>query len=775
MVHRWDAPIELSGAVYQALHKTASLRHLLIRLDVQPSPKIGVRQPPPPGHHHPPGVHPPGNPFHVTAVAGPPHSYVPGPEPTISKRKKGGDSKFWTNRRAFSGFKSLNTLEIMGIPNLECLPEIAQCIKASSASLKSITLTLSAELAKKARKPTTTAVPAAAADEATDSELDDDEDLLDEPPYPNASAPQPANEADIREEKLAQEGILATVFDLQDLAQAGKKLEKKLSLSGGRCLEEQDAQALQSRIDSLMKLLQDGRIPPSNDPSPQAYRLEKFRMLREIADLYISTHGGSSKKSTKTAAKPHPRNEAKKSFASSKPLNPLASGFKPSGFNSQLTGLMDDLSTMPDLAIPTLANTVKSPSYGMPTSYFHEVNSPLDGPPPPPVAGMASGKFLSADVPSFASSYAGSYPAPPSVASGPVFPFGYSHNGSGNQTPNLNSSMYQSFANGLGSSQPMFSPPVGLAFSNQSTTMLTSKPPKAKKHPQKKVEPAKKKSVTSSDAESDTESKMQRSSRPLFSVKPDDEPCDTMDVDIEHPDEDMTDPGEDHETIDGIEDINVHTPRKRFKIRESDSPPSNAANRGSPSATGADQVSSVATLTAADAMQDYIRTKHGLQLEELRLHWIPMRASIVGRALDLTSLQRITLLDVGPQDAFWALLVRLTSLDNRITFKSIHTDNVSFAFSKFLATFGGLEELFMHERNSKTDPDSASLVDITGMRKLALTWHIGTLKRLMIRNDRDESWDVDTKTLQFLALKGHALKELAFSLKMPTYVRLPFN
>ena len=54
---RWDVPLEISGPVYQALQKIASLRHLHVRLDVRPGPKlIPTRSPYELPHNPPPPV-----------------------------------------------------------------------------------------------------------------------------------------------------------------------------------------------------------------------------------------------------------------------------------------------------------------------------------------------------------------------------------------------------------------------------------------------------------------------------------------------------------------------------------------------------------------------------------------------------------------------------------------------------------------------------------------------------------------------------------------------
>lgn len=318
-----------------------------------------------------------------------------------------------------------------------------------------------------------------------------------------------------------------------------------------------------------------------------------------------------------------------------------------------------------------------------------------------------------------------------------------------------------------------------MQYPNKSSLSLSKhSKPKAKKHTLSKPEPPKHVSITSSD-DSDAEffSKVSKA-KAISSPPADEQVIETMNVDMEHPDEDMSDPGEDQEVLPGADETESPTPRKRFKLKASEpSSPAkeNHSDSSSPGTSANDRGFGNGAQSATEAMQDYIRATHGLPLEEIRLHWIPLKASIVGRALDLTVLRRITLLDVGPQDTFWALLVRLTNSDSQIAFKSIHTDHVTVAFTKYLATFTGLEELFIHERNTRNDSESELAVDISKLRKVALSGHVSTLKRLMIRNERDDTWDIDTKMLQFLAVKARNLVELACSMKMQTYVCCPLG
>lgn len=292
-----------------------------------------------------------------------------------------------------------------------------------------------------------------------------------------------------------------------------------------------------------------------------------------------------------------------------------------------------------------------------------------------------------------------------------------------------------------------------------------------KKQPSKQLSSSKKGYPFSSEDESEGTKTPPSAPRPFFAATLGKEALESMDIDMEHPDEDAIDLGDDQEIIansEGSEE--TATPRKRAKVGLVEIGSSSNTANPEPNPTPEDYVTS--TMSSDEAMQAYIRATYGLQLEELSLEWVPLKASIVARALDLSVLKRLTLLEVGPQDAFWTLLLRLQSATQITAFKSIHTDNVSSSFVKFLSTFEGLEELFMLERSKKqaADPEPESTVTISTIRKGAIRKHISTLRRLSLRNERNEQWDVDPKTLRCLAHKGPKLRELAFSLNLKTYV-----
>ena len=692
----------------------------------------------------------------------------------------------------------------MGMSNLDCLGEIAECIKASSGTLNALTLSLSTDLARKARKPTPVNPEL---DDPSDTELEED-DLMDPMPPPASTAQPATNEADIRKEKLAQESILAKIFDLQSVSVEGRKLEKSLSLAGGQYLEEEDRQAATLKLKALLKsCIED----PSMFNDASLARIEQFRVVRDVADMYISK-SNALKKSLKEQTKPSVP-VVKKKGPVSKPLAPAPTGFEQSSSSSKALPVPTDWDLGP-LSSPTspLFDTGSSSSflngvmngtpnfpavsggsfsaglYGAPASVLQQVqqmNAHLQA--QQQVQQMSA--QLQAQHPQ-TQAYMSPYLSgalsnnPPSGSTLLPVPYANSHSSSpGSHDAPSSSSLYHS--------QPaaFFNDPLlsydykeSMTFPSAKNGISSATKKTKSKGPMKKASPAKVAPVVDSDDESETPPKSPPSTeQPFFAAEAATEAGeDSMDVDMIHPDEDTADLGEDQETVAEADEVEIATPRKKAKFGKlEEGAPSNAASNESLSSANVDVVHEpeakvLEPVSPDQAMQAYIRATHGLHLEALSLEWVPLKASIVARALDLSILKRVTLLEVGSQDAFWTLLVRLqASSTTEIAFRSIHTDNVSLPFVKFLATFQGLEELFMHERGGKQEADAgaAPVVNIAVIRKMALQKHVSTLRRLMIRNERNDTWDVDTKTLQFLAYKGAGLIELACSLNMKTYVR----
>lgn len=163
---------------------------------------------------------------------------------------------------------------------------------------------------------------------------------------------------------------------------------------------------------------------------------------------------------------------------------------------------------------------------------------------------------------------------------------------------------------------------------------------------------------------------------------------------------------------------------------------------------------------------EYKRGTRGIALESLSLHLIPTKASVLGRAIDLRSLKRLTLLNVGNQAPIWSLFAKENKLQP-LPLTRIFTDHVSLPFLHLVAKLDCVHELFMLERNSKYRPESfapKSKINLEQIRRFALKKHMHTIKYLVIRNSADELWDLDIKTVQLICRQGKSLEELGITM-----------
>jgi hypothetical protein len=174
----------------------------------------------------------------------------------------------------------------------------------------------------------------------------------------------------------------------------------------------------------------------------------------------------------------------------------------------------------------------------------------------------------------------------------------------------------------------------------------------------------------------------------------------------------------------------------------------------------------------ARQINDYQRSTRGHALQSLGIYLIPVKPSVLSRAVDLRVLKRITLLNVGPQAPIWAHLQK-ENKESPLPLRKIYTDNVSTAFLTFVSQLEELHELFLLERDHKYKPESFAPRTNTTMdqiRRLVLKKHMGKLKRLMIKNTADMSWDFDEKATLLLCRRGQNLQELACNMGIKAIV-----
>ncbi|KAL8822233.1 MAG: hypothetical protein Q9191_007030 [Dirinaria sp. TL-2023a] len=691
---QWDVPVELSPSVYHALHRAQGLRNLLVR-----SPGLPIQLAITPTYSSTTGFPTASNSSNsgtatLSAIPAASSGSASSQMKRLIKKPKVSDP---ADAYCLSGFSSLAIVAFLEISNLDGLSNISACLKASSANLRSLTLSLAWELASKARKsnpptPPPPPPPPAMLDDADMSD-DDTDDMapLDPPPPPPPS--QSVSAAEIRRDKLAQETILAKIFDLQAVAAEGKKIEKDLVLS----------------VDSFNST--------SSGPIVETEHPILAELSKSLTAVMVAK--GRGKKEDMQRA-------LKLMYKAAKELEKFATpGIEPASSGTSSSG----------------------------------------------TSGATSSSTNSKQLP---------WPSNP-VAANPVTP---------QQSAALNA--VEAALLGYGPDTSLLKKQMTDAPVEEIAAMM--KTHETKQAISSTVEPSQgfndfQKTLLEEAGELAGLNSNTNDQLPLTDINGEE---DEMDIDMEHPDESTVDTGPDHEMMDHTEEPEspLASPRKKAKYEIPTIESSVIADqftkanviseqsKGNGKAKALDDApegdSKDVPISSEDAMQKYIRATHGLQLEEFALYLIPLKASIVGRALDLTVLKRITLLDVGPQVAFWHLVRRLRRSEPRIGFHMIHSDDVSSALLEFLSTSEGVRELYFHKKKKKEpEPETTVKVDIKLICKLALRKHLDTLTHLMLKNESDDSWDADERIVRMISSRGAGLVEFAVSMKIkPLHILL---
>lgn len=173
---------------------------------------------------------------------------------------------------------------------------------------------------------------------------------------------------------------------------------------------------------------------------------------------------------------------------------------------------------------------------------------------------------------------------------------------------------------------------------------------------------------------------------------------------------------------------------------------------------------------SSHAQEQYLRTTRGLRLDSLSVYLIPVRPLVLAKGVDLSALKHLSLLNVGAQGPFWAML---SSANHPLNLTSIHTDNVTPEFLQALGRFNGLTELFLFERSYKSKPPiltPQTSVRIEHIRRAVLKVHGHTLRRLVVRNEDDTGWMFDRKSVLALVRYGSQLEELMIGLNSDSLV-----
>lgn len=719
---RWNLRIELNWSVFKALHDVGGLQHLRIRL--RASQSIHIEPPPPPMSTI------------TNSISAPTSASLPWVF-TVKAPKQSQPPEPLKARSTFSGFRSLSSLAVLDMETLDHVPELAQCILSSACTLKSLELSISEAMALRARKP---GAPQESDDES-DPELDENDNPwgapppMPPPPAAAALGPLPvSNEADIRKERLAQDNLLARIFGLENLSPEAQKLDKETEPVAVKPREDAQRAFLKDLKTVMSKLI----IATSSQNGSTFKPQKALDMVEKAAEKYLNAtekaESGLSKKTGKSLA----HGGKKVSTKTTVPVFNKGSTMEPP------PGAVASSSESADMLINFDFDSFLDPSFKDSPYPGNDHKAKANKPPIPP-------GHLSNMPPKISKQPSHVVPHSGNTVSSWTGPY---HGGNPEATSHVIS---KGKAKLVDAAEPVISS----------------------------------KTVDEDEDESDSPGLFDT---PADSVKArkrlEKEIDDTDDIDIEHPDVNTIDEGDDQESDDSS-DLEAESKVKTLSEPEEpvEGPKSPRLTNGTtmsehvspktadkrPDST-IEPVTSVTDWQAADtaqpttdqAMQDYVRSVHGLPLENLALYLIPIKPSVLSRAVDLTMLKSITLLNVGPQGGFWSVMAKKHT-ESPLQLRHIHTDNVTPSFLSCVNSLSGLEELYMFERSSKSKVESLApntVVGIEDIRQQVLIKHIRTLKRLMIKNENDNghSWDLNGKATRLITTKGHNLTELGISL-----------
>ena len=632
---------------------------------------------------------------------------------SLLKRHKASPNLDLSGRRKFSMFHDLRKLEILGIDDLgPSLFEMAACISGCSNTLKVLTLTLSPDLARKARKSAPT-VPVVNPAMETDMD-DDDDDELTPPPSESPVIPPTVNDADIRKEKIIQESVLAVLFGLEPAVQSDKQVDKALKASARLLKSKEDVG--QTFVKELRKLVQ-SLIHTKTSPYGASPKDKKATEdLEKALERYLQSFDAKNKQTCAVkAAKAVPHKKAPASTSNYASLPDLPSDVQQALKEFLQTGSAAFPGNFPEFFF------TKYPSWSSSIS-------------PEALTGLLT-EFISTYITTNDPLIGGWQQAGPAA---PPWP-----------TTLNEASSHDSYLH-LHKSEEGDSEAEILKRVEDGNKELEEQPI---------VTPPAYFPATATTNNQDQE--------------------DTMDIDIDHPDVIDSDDGSDQEIIEETEETTSVVPTSAVESDGWDKSAEKGEKVKEPIARReADVKKMLATKSNDQSMWEYILSKHGYTLDELFLYLVPIKASVMARALDFSCLKRLSLLNVGPQGGFWTFLDKLQKESTALQLDCVHTDDVSIAFLHCIARMKGLSSLFMMKRSSKETDASVSLsnASLADIRIHALRNHIGTLKRLAIQNNEDDTWDIDTKALCLLTARGRGLTEVAINIGTDQFVsslRLP--
>jgi hypothetical protein len=727
---------------------------------------------------------------------------------------KSSVSKAKLERRKFGQLCKLESFVLHSIDDLDCLTEIGRCMQASSKTLRVVSFSLATSLVQKSKTQSSTGVPTA-------SPLDDD--AMTEPNTPNMTAQNSApNEADLRRERLAQEQTLARIFGTDTVTPEQKKNDKRVekslkTMAKSVKLSENETDMLEKLAKQLLKTWES-----------HSWNSAEKTTIHDLLGILNHRLYGDKKPKTKASIKKKTSSNYKTTNGSG-PLSTNSNGINTPWPNlsntwesfptagSSTTGKLKYHPLDHAIFLDTNTNTVIGPTglefyTGLPNDFLNappgSSTKPLNYeglgfmPESLPVTFAptnGSSSQSNAFQPGTSSSHLGAVsqlfhkiqkaklPAakkPGSTSHNHTFQFlvqlAKPESPLTTKISEIANKMFQNPTDGSNKDKPSTSVPANVEDSD---------------------------SDTSSESNTATESPIPPNTTNEAILEENSDGLE-IDVDMEHPDV-ISESGDEDDNVeedndDSDSEIIVATenttnlegkgkskaePESKPEVEHISGSSSPLLKNDSPSISSPANTKESAeqslidsnanptettplTKSTDETIKEYIRMTHGFTIRDLTLSFIPLKPSVLAKALDLSVLRSLTLLNVGSQGAFWTMVSKYIEQGAKFDLSTIHTDDVSPAFVNCLGKLEGVKTLHLLRRSTKevTSVPSKTPATLEEIQRIALSKHLDTLQALSITNHEDEAWDLNDKVIKYIAAKGKKLSQLAFSIDISSFV-----
>ncbi|KAM0514169.1 hypothetical protein ACHAPE_007005 [Trichoderma viride] len=746
----WNIRVELSRPVYRELHRIASLKKLHIRMQAGESYYM---QPPPlpvssDVHSQPSATNPwgsipplaplsllpppPPHPGHsMPVLGGPPPALMP---PSYKSTLKNNVGKFTDGAKepsTFSGFKSLKSLSILDIDNLDIVSELSTCIKNSSWTLTELQLSLSDALANQARKPS----PGSDAD---DSDVEGEFQI--DPTIQNSSMNDidydtigPVRAFRAQEERKLQESMLGRILELYP--QPSKARPKAENDQASQKPVKKDAQkppltAKEAAREALIEAIKNLESRYIGGPSRFSDRQEILDTMAEAARDYVDNID--------------PSGQIIEALNASNGDAPAITGEGVYKGESSGSGSGSGSGAKTPVEAPSAEEAGEVLATTADDVVISEQTSSTK------MAKKRSGDFSPEDidiayVDDIGDAFEEAEDSNPSTA---VEDNPADESTSGKDPQQRNSSTKSAAPTPAVGAAAIDAAAIDAAAIDAAGTPSKATETQAEIHP--KTTEKTKKLASATTAKVNLESLMDKLGSFRDRSKAIGKRIDDMRSQGSVMDQVLIKDVDEQSTSFSamVTDIN-----NEFRIVEEE----------------LDKVEAQVTAINRTSARDYIRRTRGLTLSSLSIYLVPVKASVLSRSLNLSCLKQLTLLNVGNQVPIWGLLAK----ENRqrpLGLRSIFTDHVSEAFLTFASQLEEIHELFLLERDVKSKPESFAPRGSTIMdqiRRLVLKKHIRKLRRLLIRDESTgPNWDCNEKTMVLICTQGRNLKELALSMNI---------